>query len=197
MDWAKFIAGDSKTRAVIDAEAVAKEHHLSLHAVQAALRRQEKKGFVEHLSRTLYLNKLAPGVDQRELLNVVRPDAYISLESALAEWGISKQIPNKLTCVSATYDHDIKTPSVRISLHKIKKQLYWGITKKKGRYLTYHIAEPEKAFLDWIYIQRQNALPVATDEFNLSSLDRSRLLNYSAKYPLPVQHDVQQALLHQ
>jgi predicted transcriptional regulator of viral defense system len=180
---------------VIDADAVAKQHNLSLHSVQAALKRQEKKGFVEHISRKVYLNKLARGFDQRELVNVVHPDAYISLESALAEWGISKQVPFKLTCVNRSFDRDIDTPSVHIALHTIKDELYWGITKKKGRYLTYHIAEPEKALLDWIYIQRKNALPVTTDEFNLESLDRTRLLEYSKKYPVGVQHDVRDILL--
>jgi len=195
MDWSKFIVEASKTRLVIDADAVAKQHRLSLRSIHAALKRQEEKGFVEHISSKLYLNKLARGFDQRELVNVVRPDAYISLESALAEWGISKQVPSKLTCVSPSFDRDINTPSVHISLHTIKRELYWGFTKKKGRYLTYHIAEPEKAFLDWIYIQRKNALPVTMDEFNLEHLDRTRLLEYSKKYPVGVQHDVRDVLL--
>ncbi len=195
MDWSKFVAAESKTRAVIDADDVAKQHRLALHSVHAALKRQEKKGFVEQISSKLYLNKLARGFDQRELVNIVRPDAYISLESALAEWGISKQVPSELTCVSPSFNRDINTPSVHISVHTIKRELYWGITKKKGRYLTYHIAEPEKAFLDWIYIQRKNALPVTTDEFNLEPLDRTRLLEYSKKYPIGVQHAVRDVLL--
>lgn len=195
MDWSKFIAWDSKTRVVIDADDVAHQHQISLHSVQAALKRQEKRGFVEHISGKVYLNKLARGFDQREIVNVVRPDAYVSLESALAEWGISKQVPFRLTCVNRSFDRDINTPSVHIALHTIKDELYWGITKKKGRYLTYQIAEPEKTLLDWIYFQRKNGLPVTTDEFNLASLNRLRLLDYSKKYPVSVQHDTQNILL--
>ena len=75
MDWSKFIAEASKTRSVIDADAVAKQHGLSLRSVHAALKRQEEKEFVEHVTRKLYLNKLSRGFDQRELVNVVRPDA--------------------------------------------------------------------------------------------------------------------------
>jgi predicted transcriptional regulator of viral defense system len=195
MDWSKFIAEDSRTRAVIHSDLVAKQHGISLRSVHAALKRQEKKGFVEHISRRIFLNKLARGFEQRELINVVRPDAYISLDSALAEWGISKQVPNKLTCVSPSFSRDINSSSIHISLHTIKRQLYWGITKKKGRYLTYRIAEPEKALLDWIYFQRKNALPVATDEFILDTLDRSRLLDYAKKFPKGVQDDVRSLML--
>jgi predicted transcriptional regulator of viral defense system len=166
-----------------------------LHTVHAALKRQEKKGFVEHILPKVYLNKLVRGFDQRELVNVVRPDAYISLESALAEWGISKQIPSKLTCVSPSFNRDINTASVHIALHTIKKQPHAGVTKKKGRYLSYYIAEPEKALLDWIYIQGKNGLPVITDEFDLGSLNRTRFLDYSKDYPVRVQRDAQTILL--
>jgi predicted transcriptional regulator of viral defense system len=194
MDWAKFLAFDSKTKAILEADTLARAHQLSLHSVHAALRRQESKGFVERVARNIYLNKLARGFEVRELAGALRPNSYISLESALAEWGISSQLPALLTCVSASYVRDIKTRSVHITFRKIKKELFWGFSEKKGRYLTYKLAEPEKALLDWVYFRRMDALPISLDEIRIESLNRSRLLAYAQKYPLPVQQIVLSAL---
>jgi len=48
----------------------------------------------------------------------------------------------------------IKTKSLNISYRKIKRDIILGFFKrKKTRYSTYKIAEPEKALLDWIYFQ--------------------------------------------
>jgi|SRR5580698_6406596 predicted transcriptional regulator of viral defense system len=194
MDWAKFLALDSKTEAILKADTLAREHKLSLHSVHAALKRQERKGFVERVARNIYLNKLARGFELRELAGAVRPHSYVSLQSALAEWGISSQLPALLTCVSATYVRDIKTASVHITFRKIKKELFWGFSKKKGRYLSYNLAEPEKALLDWVYFCRMDALPVSLDEIRIESLNRTRLLDYAHKYPLPVEKVVLTAL---
>ena len=194
MDWAKFLALDSKTNAILKVDTLARQHQLSRRSVHAGLQRQAKKGFVERAARNLYLNKLARGFDLRELAGVLRPTSYVSLESALAEWGVSSQLPSLVTCVSASYVRDVKTPSVHITFHKIKKELYWGFSEKKGRYLSYNLAEPEKALLDWIYFRRAEGLPVSLDEIRFESLNRSRLLEYSQKYPLPVQKIVLSAL---
>ena len=67
----------------------------------------------------------------------------------------------------------------------------WDISKKRTRHGSYKIAEPEKALLDWIYLQRQEGLPVVLDELNLKVTDRTKLLKYASKYPIPVQQTVQ------
>jgi predicted transcriptional regulator of viral defense system len=194
MDWAKLLALESRTKAIIHADALARQHQLSMHSVHAALKRQERKGFVERVSRKIYINKLARGFDPRELIGVLRPQSYISLESALAETGISSQLPVLLTCVSASYVREIKTGSVHITFRKIKEKLFWGFSEKKGRYLNYKIAEPEKALLDWVYFRRMDALPGSVDELRLELLNRPRLLDYSKPYPKPVQQVVLSAL---
>lgn len=185
MDWPKFIADEAKSQPIIRVSDVAKRYRLSATTIQKALSRQVQRGFVERLSADIYVNKLVR-VDPRELVAVLRPNTYISLESALSEYGISTQAPTRLTCISDSYTRDINTESIHIAFHTIKKDLFWGFTEKKGRYFTYRIAEPEKALLDWIYIRRQDSLPTATDEFNLDRLDRKRFLDYVEKYPSSV-----------
>jgi predicted transcriptional regulator of viral defense system len=161
----------------------------------SALRRQERRGLVEHVSNKVYINKLAHDFSPRELVGVLRPNAYISLESALAEWGISTQSPSSLTCVTTGFPRRFRTQSVRIVYRHIGEHLYWGFQEKRTRHGSYKIAEPEKALLDWIYLQREESLPVALDELNLKVTERTKLLEYASRYPIPVQQTVQLARL--
>ena len=69
-----------------------------------------------------------------------------------------------------------------------------GFQEKRTRHGSYKIAEPEKALLDWIYLQRQEGLPVVLDELNLNATDKSKLLKYASKYPIPVQQTLQLAM---
>jgi len=196
MDWSKVIASESRTRAIIQTDDYAKKYKLSIRSVHAALKRQEERGLVERVSNKIYINKLAKGFSQRDLLHVLRPDSYISLESAMAEFGVTSQIPRVLTCVSPKYVRNIKSRTVHITFRTLKKDLCWGYLSKKTRYSLYHIAEPEKALLDWIYFRRAENLPLDTDEFVLSELDRTRLLEYAKPYPVLVETEILRLLAH-
>jgi hypothetical protein len=78
----------------------------------------------------------------------------------------------------------------------IGEHLYWCFQEKRTRHGSYKIAEPEKALLDWIYLQRQEGLPVVLDELNLKVTDKRKLLKYASKYPTPVQQTLHSALSH-
>ncbi len=84
----------------------------------------------------------------RELVSILRPRAYISFESALAEWGISTQSQSSLTCAATRFPRRLRTPSVRIVYRHIEDHLYWGFQEKRTRHGSYRIAEPEKSLLD-------------------------------------------------
>lgn len=190
MDWSKLIASESKTRAIINTEDYARKYKLSIRSVQAALKRQEQRGFVERVSNKIYINKLAKGFSQRDVLHALRPESYISLESALAEYGVTSQIPRVLTCISPKYVRNIKSRTVQITFRKLKKELYWGYLPNKTRYTVYNLAEREKALLDWMYFKRVDKLPSETDELVLTELDRTRLLEYAKRYPAAVENEV-------
>ena len=186
MDWIATVAKEAKTSAVIRIREIASKYSLSLSTVSKASKRQEKKGIIEHIEDGIYLNKLTAGFSSRDIINELRPNAYISLETALAEWGLSTQSPVALTCVSTSKARTIRTESAHITYRKIKEDLFWGFLEKKTRYTTYKIAEPEKALLDWIYFHLQDGLPVQLDEVQFQKLNQSKLLEYAKKYPSTV-----------
>jgi predicted transcriptional regulator of viral defense system len=116
------------------------------------------------------------------LVNVLRDKAYISLESALREYGISTS-PQVLTCVTTERPRDFKGKTIRIRYRRISSHLYWGYKTKITRYGSYQIAESEKALLDWIYLNLQTGVEPALDELDLSKLSRSRLVEYAQRFP--------------
>ncbi|MBZ5527553.1 MAG: hypothetical protein LAN71_06600 [Acidobacteriia bacterium] len=186
MDWIAALANEAKTGAILRIRPIASKYGLSPSAVSKAFKRQEKSGLLEPLADGVYLNKLTAGYTARDLVNELRPDSYISLDTALAEWGLSTQSPVALTCVSTSNARTIRSESVHITYRKIKTDLFWGFLEKKTRYTTYKIAEPEKALLDWVYFHLQDGLPVPLDEIQFRKLDQPKLLEYAKKYPSTV-----------
>jgi predicted transcriptional regulator of viral defense system len=193
LDWAKTLRKEGSRSAILRSDELASRYGISEAVVGNALRRQERRGLVEHVSRRLYVNKLAHEFSPRELVGILRPDAYISLESALAEWGISTQSPSALTCVTTGFPREFRRPSVQIVYRHIAKKLHWGFDAKRTRHGSYSIADPEKALLDWIYLQRQEGLPTAFDELNLRTIDWKKLHRYALKYPQSVRKALEAA----
>lgn len=87
------------------------------------------------------------------------------------------------------------TASVHIVYRHIAEKLHWGFEQKRTRHGSYRIAEPEKALLDWVYLQRQDGLPTAFDELNLKGIDKKKLLRYAVKYPNSIQRVLQEVLV--
>jgi predicted transcriptional regulator of viral defense system len=195
MNWATILADESRKNSILRLDDLALRYNIQEIVARNALRRYESRGFVEHISNKVYINRLNQQFSVRELVNVLRPDSYISLESALVERGIISQTPAVLTCVTAGYPKTFRSPSVTIVYRKISNELFWGFEQKTTRYNTYCIAEPEKALLDWIYLNRQEGLPTPLDEINLQFLDPRKLRSYAARFPRTVDQIVQQLLL--
>ena len=186
VDWASLLASEAKTQAVIRADEIAKKHDLAYGSVVAALTRQENRGLVERVARNIYLNKLAGGYSARDLVSAIEPRSYVSLDSALLEWGISSQSPIGLTCVTSSQPRTIKTASILIEFRKVNGDLFWGFVDRKSRYGVYKIAEAEKALLDWVYLRLKGGLPVRLDEFEFQRLNVSKLLEIAKRFPRTV-----------
>ncbi|HJZ64261.1 MAG TPA: hypothetical protein VKD70_08085 [Candidatus Acidoferrum sp.] len=195
MDWARTLRKEASRSSILRADDIARRYGIAEAVVGNALRRQQRRGLVEHVSRRLYVNKLAHDFSARELVSILRPEAYISLESALSEWGISTQSPSALTCVTTGFPRKFRSASVHIIYRHVGKKLYWGFEQKRTRHGSYRIAEPEKALLDWLYLQRQEGLPTAFDELNLKGIDTKKLFRYALKYPNSVRRTLQEALV--
>lgn len=93
------------------------------------------------------------------------------------------------------YPKTFKSRSVTIVYRKIVKDLFWGFEERATRYSKYRIAEPEKALLDWIYLNRQEGLPTPVDELNLQFVNFQKLREYAEKFPGTVNEVIKQLIL--
>jgi len=186
MDWVRILKEEGTASPLLVADEIAKKYDISLPSIRKALGRQEKRGLVERITHKLYLNNLARDVSPYDLVNVLRPCAYVSLDSALRFWGISTQTTSAITCVSLGKPREYRTKSIRIVYRTIAEKLLWGFVEKQTFYGKYRLAEPEKAILDWIYLSLQEGVEPAVDELDLRSIDKQKLVRYASKYPASV-----------
>jgi predicted transcriptional regulator of viral defense system len=195
MNWTTILTEEARRNCILRSDELARRYKLSEAAVRNALRRHEGRGLVERVSTRIYINHLNQQFSPRDLVNVLRPESYISLESVMVEKGITSQSPSVLTCVTPGYPQSFRTKSVGIVYRKISSDLYWGYEQKATRYNNYLIAEPEKALLDWIYLTRQEGLPTPLDELQLQFLSAAKLRKYSERFPRTVQSSIKDLLL--
>ena len=194
MDWVKLITDRARLSGVLRIDELAREFNVSEVVVGNALRRQEERGLVEHLGKKIFINRLVPDFSGRELINILRPEAYLSLETVLRDSGVSTQSPAVLTCVTPGRAGEFRARSVSINFRRLSKNLFWGFQEKRTRYGKYNIADPEKALLDWVYLRRQEGSNIHTDELDLQRLDRGKLLQYAARFPIPVKQQIVEAV---
>jgi len=195
MNWTTILTEEARNNCIVRTENLARKHKLSERVVRDALRRYEARGLVERVSTKIYINHFNQQFSPRDLVNVLRPRSYISLESALVERGIITQSPSILTCVTPGYPQSFRGKSVSIVYRKISSELYWGYEEKATRYNNYLIAEPEKALLDWIYLNRQEGLPTPLDELHLQFLIPAKLREYALRFPRTVSETVKDFLV--
>lgn len=194
IDWAKFVSEESKVSPLLKSDDIARRLGTSELVVRRSFLRLVKRGMIEHFAKKWFINLLNRDFLGRELVNLLRPRSYVSLQTVLREVGISTQTPVSITCVTTGEPASFTSQTVSITFRHIKPALYWGFQTRNTLYGTYNLAEPEKALLDWIYLERKRSTEVVTDEFDFHKLDREKLLLYAQKYPRPVKFDLLESL---
>lgn len=195
MNWTIALTEEGRQNCLVRTDTLARKYALSERVVGNALRRYESQGLVERVSTKIYINHFNQQFSPHDLVNVLRPRSYISLESALVERGIISQNPSALICVTPGYPRSFRSKSVNIVYRKVSPELYWGYEEKATRYNKYLIAEPEKALLDWIYLSRQEGLPTPLDELHLQFLNLVKLRAYAQRFPRTVSETVRDLLV--
>jgi predicted transcriptional regulator of viral defense system len=176
------------------ADDIAAKYKLPVASVWKALSRLEDRGLLGRVANGVYVNKLVRDNSPLDFVGILRPNSYVSLESALSHWGLSTQSPVTLTCVTSGKPKEYRTSEFTIAFRTVSKHLFWGFVEKQTRYSKYRIAEPEKALLDWIYLSLQVGLTPDLDEIDLKSIDKQKLVKYAGKFPRTVRNKLLHSL---
>lgn len=112
-----------------------------------------KKGYIERIKRGLYIfserrNELSP----EEMSFLIYEPSYISLEFAMSHYGFIPEMVYAITAISTKTTRKFANKFGRFIYRSVKSSLFFGyfvMETKNGKYL---MAEPEKAILDYIYL---------------------------------------------
>src|ERR1019366_4794281 len=113
--------------------------------------------------------------------------AYVSLYSALSHHGLVEEVPQTVYGVTAGRAARYRTPLGMISLHHLPMHLVWGFRIEQIGSASYPIAEPEKAFLDLVYLGLIPRSPIGLPykRGGRWALDRRKLAAYARRFQFP------------
>lgn len=117
--------------------------------------------------------------------NYLKSASYVSLQSALAWYGMIPEFVPETTSVTTGRPQTLKTPIGRFSYRHINKSFFWGyqqIEVTAGQKV--FIARPEKALLDLVYLTPGGNKKEFIEELrlqNFEQIDRTILREFAEK----------------
>lgn len=118
------------------------------------LDRWEKKGYIKKIKRGFYCFTVQE-LSQNFLFytaNRIYSPSYVSFEIALKYYGLIPEEIFQITSVSTKKTTDFKTSIGNFNYRRIKPGLFWGYRLIDFDEQKLLLAEPEKAVLDYLYI---------------------------------------------
>ena len=149
-----------------------------------------KKGYLIRLRQDWYAfaDLLQVPEFSRYIAQKIYAPSYISLHSALAYYGIIPEAVTRITCVSTNRTTHYENAFGEYSYQTVKPELFFGYEPKvllQG--YTYHLALPEKALLDLLYLYPQyntkrEMLELRLDDYWMQEeLNVSRLRDFAER----------------
>ncbi len=112
-----------------------------------------KKGYLIRLKNGIYaFSREKEKLRGEGIAFLLCQPSYLSLESALAWYGFIPEIVYAYTSVTARITRTFENACGRFIYRHVKSELFWGYVEMKTDHGPYLLAEPEKALLDYIYL---------------------------------------------
>ncbi len=147
-------------------------------AAKMLLVRYAKKGYIQKLkdARGLYCLKSRPP-HPWQVANKLRRPSYISLETALAHYGLIPETVHAVTSVSPKTTKTYDALGLHFSYQKIKPEAFTGYRSIQMEDQTVWIAEQEKAVADYLYFVHLGRKTL-NDRFRWNGMDRRKILHH-------------------
>jgi len=145
-----------------------------------------KKGYLIRLKNGLYAFSREKEKLRGEVIAfLLCQPSYLSLESALAWYGFIPEIVYAYTSITARITRTFENACGRFIYRHMKSELFWGYVEMKTDHGPYLLAEPEKALLDYFYLNLAR-INNETDFENIrlneeqmeKTLDKEKFLKY-------------------
>jgi predicted transcriptional regulator of viral defense system len=172
---------------------VAETFSASPQTLRNQFSRWKKQGLLVELKRGMYI--LGRGERQTTLSRpavaaVLYQPSYISLESALSYYQMIPERVDTVTSISPKKTRVFHNPEGTFSYRNLQTSLNFGFSAKKDENgFPYFIAEPEKALLDYLYLNLGGLDPKDGDFLerslrlqNRSLLNKKKLFSYARRF---------------
>lgn len=117
------------------------------------LTRWSQKGYIIKLKNGIYaFSKDYERINGNEVASLIYQPSYLSLESALSFYGFIPEIVYAYVSVTGKTNRKFTNKFGNFIYRHIKSELFWGYREVKTENWRYLIAEPEKAVLDYLYL---------------------------------------------
>jgi predicted transcriptional regulator of viral defense system len=164
--------------------------------VRLQLTRWVRSGHVLQLRRGLYA--IAPPYQKQQphpfmIANRLQRASYVSLQSALAYYGLIPEMVTIITSVSTGRPERLSTPLGLFDFRHIKPDLLFGYQMLDMGGQNTLVAVPEKALLDLVYLQPGVNTSTYFHELRLQNIDRidlDLLNDYSKRFTASRLHKV-------
>lgn len=120
-----------------------------------ALTRWQKKGYLEKVRNGFYRLTSAKIIGDANLFyiaNRIYSPSYVSLQSALRWYDFIPEGVFTITSVTTKKTKSFETPEGNFSFKSLRKELFFGYQLEKVGNHYFKIASPEKAILDYLYL---------------------------------------------
>ena len=148
-------------------------------------------GILLRIKRNLYiLRSVWQGLSQEErfaVANIIQVPSYVSFMSALEYYGITTQVLRDFVeSVSQKRTKEVSIDDFVFTYTRIRSDLYFGFVRKGN----FFIAEPEKAFLDSLYMTLLGRYRFDISSIDFDRFDIKKLKAFSRRYPQKVRDEV-------
>jgi len=164
-----------------------------VQVIRNQLNRWQKKGLVIKLKKGLYVlnendRKIHPS--RIFLANAIYSPSYVSTEYVLGYYDLIPEKVQDVTCITTKKTAKFTNAFGTFVYQHVKTELFFGFKEiQDENKLPVLIAEPEKAMLDFIYLNLSNFKNKNKDVFtesyrfqNLGLLKRKKLIEYARRY---------------
>ncbi|RLC35942.1 hypothetical protein DRH27_06030 [Candidatus Falkowbacteria bacterium] len=116
----------------------------------------QKKGYIKKVINNFYIfsDKELSDSEMNFIANKLYEPSYLSLEYALNYYSLIPEVVFLRTSVTTKKTKKIQSEINNFSYQKIKKDIFFGYKIIKAGNISYKIAEPEKAILDFFYLRK-------------------------------------------
>lgn len=170
-------------------------------ALRNQFSRWKKQGLLEELKRGLYIlgqGERQTTISRQAIAAILYQPSYISLESALSHYQMIPERVDAVMSISPKKTRVFHNPLGTFNYRNLQTSLNFGfLAKRDENGYPYFIAEPEKALLDYLYLNLGGLDPKSGDILdrfirlqNRSILNKKKLFSYARRFDVKKLHAI-------